>query len=157
MAERNPVNFLKDQKTRVKSMQLGAMPKIMQICSVKIFLPVNLGRRTVSPVQFSPVTQSCLTLCNPMDCSTPGFSIHHQLPELIQTHVHQVSDAIQLSHPLSYLSPPAFSLSEHQFSSVQLSSSVMSDSLQPHESQHARPPYPSPTSRVHSDSRPSSQ
>ena len=52
-------------------------------------------------VQFSSVTQLCLTLCNPMDCSTPGFPLHHQLPELAQTHVHQVSDAIQPSHPLS--------------------------------------------------------
>ena len=52
-------------------------------------------------VQFSSVTQLCPTLCNPMDCSIPGFPVHHQLPELVQTHVHQVSDAIQPSHPLS--------------------------------------------------------
>ena len=56
-------------------------------------------------VQFSSVTQSCLTLCYPMDCSTPGFPIHHQLPELTQTHVHQVSDAVQPSHPLLSPSP----------------------------------------------------
>ena len=49
-----------------------------------------------------------------MDCSTPGFPIHHQLPELTQTHVHRVGDAIQPSHPLSSPSPPAFSLSQHQ-------------------------------------------
>ena len=65
-------------------------------------------------VHFSPVTQSCLTLCDPMDCSTPGFPIHHQLLELAQTHVHWVSDAIQPSHPLSSSSPPAFNLSQHQ-------------------------------------------
>ena len=64
--------------------------------------------------QFSSVTQSCLTLCDPMDCSTPGFPVHHQLPELAQTHVHRVSDAIQPSDPLSSPSPPAFSLSQHQ-------------------------------------------
>ena len=58
--------------------------------------------------------QWCSTLCNPMDCSTPGFPMHHQLLELAQTHVHQVSDAIQLSHPLLSPSPPAFNLSEHQ-------------------------------------------
>ena len=52
--------------------------------------------------QFSSVTQSCLTLCNPMDCSTPGFSVHHQLPELNQTHIHRISDAIQPFHPLSF-------------------------------------------------------
>ena len=62
----------------------------------------------------SSVAQSCLTLCDPMDCSTPGFSVHHQLPELAQTHVHRVSDAIQPSHPLSSPSPPAFNLSQHQ-------------------------------------------
>ena len=64
--------------------------------------------------QFSSVTQSCLTLCDPMDCSTPGFPVHHQLPENTQTHVHWVGDAIQPSHPLSSPSPPAFSLSHHQ-------------------------------------------
>ena len=64
-------------------------------------------------VQFSSVAQSCPTLCNPMDCSTPGFPVHHQLPELAQTHVHWVGDAIQLSHPLSSPSP-TFSHSQHQ-------------------------------------------
>ena len=63
---------------------------------------------------FSSVTQSCLTLCDPMDGSTPGFSVHHQLPELAQTHFHWVSDAIQPSHPLSSPSSPAFNLSQHQ-------------------------------------------
>ena len=62
----------------------------------------------------SSVTQSCPTLCNPLDCSTPGFPVHHQLLELAQTHVHQVSDATQLSHPLSSPSPPAFNLPQHQ-------------------------------------------
>ena len=64
-------------------------------------------------VQFSSVTQSYLTLCDPMDCSTPGFPVHHQPPEFTQTHVHWVGDAIQSSHPLSSPSPPAFSLSQH--------------------------------------------
>ena len=64
--------------------------------------------------QFSSVAQSCLTLCDPMDCSTPGFPVHYQLPELAQTHVHGVGDAIQSSHPLSSPSPCAFSLSQHQ-------------------------------------------
>ena len=50
--------------------------------------------------QFSSVTQSCLTLCDPMDLSMPGLPVHHQLPEFIQTHVHQVGDVIQPSHPL---------------------------------------------------------
>ena len=68
---------------------------------------------TQTPVQFSSVTESCLTLCNPMDCSTWGFPVHHQLPELAQTHVHRVGDAIQPSHRLSSPSP-AFSLAQYQ-------------------------------------------
>ena len=63
---------------------------------------------------FSSVTQSCLTLCDPMDCSATDFPVHHQHPELAQTHVHRVADAIQPSHPLSSPSPPAFNLSQHQ-------------------------------------------
>ena len=64
--------------------------------------------------QFSSVAKSCPTLCGPMDCSTTGFPVHHQLPEPTQTHVHSVSDTTQPSHPLSSPSPPAFSLSQHQ-------------------------------------------
>ena len=63
-------------------------------------------------VQFSSVTQSCPTLCDPVDHSTPDFPVHHQLPELAQTHVQRVGDAIQPSHPLSSPSPPAFNLSQ---------------------------------------------
>ena len=62
----------------------------------------------------SSVAQPCLTLWDPMNCSTQGFPVHHQLPELAQTHFHPVGDAIQPSHPLSSPSPPAFSLSQHQ-------------------------------------------
>ena len=63
--------------------------------------------------QFSQFSHSFLTLCDPMDCSTPGFPVHHQLLEPIQTHVHHVSDANQPSHPLSSPSPSAFSLFQH--------------------------------------------
>ena len=63
---------------------------------------------------FSSVAQSCFTLCDPMDCCTPGFPVHHQLLESIQTHFHWVGDAIQLSHPLLSPSPAAFNLSQHQ-------------------------------------------
>ena len=59
------------------------------------------------------VTKLCPTLCHPMDCSTPGFTVRHQLPEFAQTHVHRVGDAIQPSHPLSSPSPPALHLSQH--------------------------------------------
>ena len=68
--------------------------------------------------QFSSVAQSCLTLYDPRDCSTPGFPVHHQLLELTQTLVHRVSDAIQPSYPLSSPSPSAFNLSQHQFSLI---------------------------------------
>ena len=65
-------------------------------------------------VQFSSVAQSCLTLCDPMNCSTAGLPVHHQLLESTQTHVHCVGDAIHPSHPLSSPSPPALNLSQHQ-------------------------------------------
>ena len=71
---------------------------ICSICNVQGFL-------------FSSVSQLCLTLCDPMYCSTPGFPVHHQLA---QTHIHQVGDAIQPSHPLSSPSPPVFNLSQYQ-------------------------------------------
>ena len=65
-------------------------------------------------IQFSSVAHLCRTLCNPMNHSTPGLPVHHQLPESTQTHVHWVGDAIQPSHPLSSPSPPALNLSQHQ-------------------------------------------
>ena len=68
----------------------------------------------LASLQFSSGAQSCPTLRDPMDCSTPGLLVHHQLPEFTQTHVHWVGDAIQPSHPLSSPSPPAFNLSQHQ-------------------------------------------
>ena len=68
----------------------------------------------MASVQFSSVTQLCPTLCNPMDYSTPGLPVHHQLPEFIQTHFHWVGDAMQPSHLLLSPSPPAFNLSQHQ-------------------------------------------
>ena len=67
-----------------------------------------------SNFQFSSVGQSCPTLCDPMNRSTPGLPLHHQLPESTQTHVHCVGDAMQPSHPLSSPSPPALNLSQHQ-------------------------------------------
>ena len=89
------------------------------------FMPVNfinLGKmdnfqeryKPSNFLQFSLVTQSCTTIYNPMDCSKPGFPVHHQLPEPTQTHVHCIGDAIQPFHPLLSPSPPAFNLSKHQ-------------------------------------------
>ena len=69
---------------------------------------------TISSVQFSSVTQSCPAFRDPMNHSTPGFPVYHQFPELAQTHVHRICDAIQLSHPLSSPSPPAHNPSQHQ-------------------------------------------
>ena len=91
-------------------------------------------------VQFSSVTQSYLTLCDPMNCSTPGLPVHHQLPEFTQTHIHRVGDAIQSSHPLSPPSPPAPNPSQHhslfisspfwnQFSSVAQSCPTLCDPM----------------------------
>ena len=75
--------------------------------------PGGLQSVVLHPIQFSSVTQSCLTLCNPKNRSTPGLPVHHQLLESTQTHVHRVSDAIQPSHPLSSPSPPAPNPSQH--------------------------------------------
>ena len=75
---------------------------------------IQYYKSTISSVQLSSVAQSCATLCNPMNHSTPGLPVHHQLPEFTQTQVHQVSDAIQLSHLLSSPSSPAPNPSQHQ-------------------------------------------
>ena len=77
----------------------------------------------LTSVQFSSVTQSCPTLCDPMNRSTPGLPVHHQLPEFTQTHLHRVSDTIQPSHPLSSPSPPAPNPSQHQSLFQQVNSS----------------------------------
>ena len=74
----------------------------------------TLALSHLSSVQFSSVAQFCPTLYDPMNCSTPGLPVHHQLAEFTQTHVHQVGDAIQPSHPLSSPSPPAPNPSQHQ-------------------------------------------
>ena len=91
-------------------------------CTVWWFKYIHRVLELFSSVQFSLVTQSCLTLCDPMNRSMPGLPVHHQLPELTQTHVHWVGDAIQPSHPLSSPSPPAPNPSQHQgfFSMSQL-------------------------------------
>ena len=86
----------------------------MKITALGIQLPTEIAGNIRLPCQFSSVTQSCPTLCDPMDCSTPAFPVHLQLPELAQTRVHWVSDAIQPSYPLLSPSSPAFSLSQYQ-------------------------------------------
>ena len=76
--------------------------------------------QSLSSVQFSTVTQLCPTLCNPIDCSTSGFPVHHQLPEVPQTHVHRIGDAIQPCRNLLSTSPPSFSLPSFRVSSNEL-------------------------------------
>ena len=74
----------------------------------------NFTRVFLQAVICCSVVQSCLSLCDPLHCNTPGFPVHHRLLEFSQAHVHWVSNAIQPSHPLLSPSPPAFSLSQHQ-------------------------------------------
>ena len=81
------------------------LPSKKEILSI-YYIPATL--------QFSSVTQSCLTLCDPLNCSMPGLPIHHQLPEFTQTHTHRVGDAIQPSHPLASPSPLAPHPSDHE-------------------------------------------
>ena len=79
---------------------------ILHLQGSSLFIHLYVSSQTLVAI-FSSVAQSCLTLCNPMNRSTPGLPVHHHLPKFTQTHVHQVSDAIQPSHPLSSPSPPA--------------------------------------------------
>ena len=90
---------------------------MQELWSHWFFKIIKCSSYPFSSVQFSSVTQSCPTLCDPMTCSTPGLPVHHQLPEFTQTHVHWVNDAIQPSHPLSSPSPPALNPSIRVFSS----------------------------------------
>ena len=87
--------------------------KPMSLTSLAL-APLASSGKLSSAFQFSPVAQSCPTLCNPMNQSMPGLPVHHRLPEFTQIHVHCVGDAIQPSHPLSSPSPPTFNLSQHQ-------------------------------------------
>ena len=91
-------------------------PIVCSMCSYFAYFSIQLIFliEVSTSVQFSSVAQSCPTLCDTMNCSTPGLPVHHQLPEFTQTHVHRVSDAIQPSHPLSSPSPPAPNPSQHQ-------------------------------------------
>ena len=91
----------------------GIKPGLLHRRSIVCLLSLKKAP-TAHSVQFSSVAQSCPTLCDPMNRSTPGLPVHHLLPEFTQTHVHRVSDAIQPFHPLSSPSPPAPNPSQHQ-------------------------------------------
>ena len=108
-------SFMAEREEELKNLLMKVKEE-----SEKVDLKLNIQKMKIMPscpissVQFSSVTQSCPTLCDPMNRSTPGLSVHHQCPEFTRTHIHRVSDAIQPSHLLSSLSPPAFNLSQHQ-------------------------------------------
>ena len=101
------------QHTFIYTTYIYQVPGTRKIPPNYLELSLNyLGPQNSS--HFSSVAQSCPTLCDPMDCSTPGLPVYHQFPEFTQTHVHWVSDTIQPSHPLLSPSPPALNLSQHQ-------------------------------------------
>ena len=102
---------LKKEKWTWRNPAPWLQPIVQSYSKTIWYCPQN---RNISSVQFSSVPQSCPTLFDPMNRSTPGLPVHHQLPEFTQTHVHWVSDAIQASHPLSFASPPAPNPSQHQ-------------------------------------------
>ena len=87
---------------------------ISSVCYYFLIIVKTILKPSYPQAHFSSVAQLCPTLCTPMECSIPGFPVHHQLPEFTQTHVHWVGDAIQPSHPLVSPSPPTFNLSQHQ-------------------------------------------
>ena len=94
---------------------VAGFPSLHTLSSFIVCVIFNDGHSDCYEViQFSSVAYSYPTLCDPMDCNTTGFTVHHQLPELAQTHVHRVSDVSQPSHPLPSSSPPVFNLSRHQ-------------------------------------------
>ena len=105
MLSRLVITFL----PRSKRLLISLVIRKMQIRST-----TRYHQHLFSSVQFSSVAQSCPTLCDPMNHSTPGLPVHHHLPEFTQTHIHRVHDAIQPSHPLSSPSPPAPNPSQHQ-------------------------------------------
>ena len=91
------------------------IPSFSLLCPANMHGSINsVVRMSLGEYQYSSVAQSCPTLCDPMNRSTPGLPVHHLLPEFTQTHIHRVRDAIQPSHPLSSPSPPAPNPSQHQ-------------------------------------------
>ena len=114
-------NFFREQHVLLESLEImsqitlgGILSQVQCHVHLSLLLLLALTQLRLSSVQFSSVAQSCPTLCDPMNCSTPGLPVHHQLPEFTQTHVHRVSDAIQPSHPLSSPPSPVPNPSQHQ-------------------------------------------
>ena len=109
-----PVVMYGREKWTIKKAEHQIMDGFELWCWRRLLRVPWTASRSNQSVQFSSVAQSCPTLCDPMNCSTPGLPVHHHLPEFTQTHVHRVRDAIQPSHPWSSPSPPALYLSQHQ-------------------------------------------
>ena len=105
------------------------MDVLINLTVVIISQTIHISNHHTVHYQFGSVSQLCLTLCNPMNHSTPGLPVHHQLLEITQTHAHRVSDAIQPCHPLSSLSPPAPNPSQHykciQFCKLHLEKKIL--------------------------------
>ena len=114
----NPNSRLVSDGSYCQELYFGLMPNMFVIWSIffniKCLNILIFKIRVIRSDQIRSVAQSCPTLCDPMNCSTLGLPVHHQLPEYTQTHVHRVSDAIQPSHPLLSPSPPARNPSQHQ-------------------------------------------
>ena len=108
------VNILKRWQEFTEELYKKALNDSDNYDDVVTHLEPHIFECEISSVQFSSVAQSCPTLCDPMNRSTPGLPIHHHLPEFTQTHVHWVRDAIQTSHPLSSPFPPSLNPSQHQ-------------------------------------------
>ena len=105
---------LKNHTVLVKGKNVSSPPPAPQFHLWIQILACEADVWSLHCFQFSSVAQSCPTLCDPINCSTPGLPVHHQLPEFTQTHVHRVGDAIQPSHPLSSPFPLAPNASQHQ-------------------------------------------
>ena len=121
----------------------------MVSCVLPRFLHYNFGENFVRQAVASVQLQSCPTLCNPMDCNMPCFSVYHQLLQLAQTHVHWVGDAIQPSHSLLSPSPPALSISQHQGLFQWVSSSHQVARVLEFQLQQAEPQINIPNSAPH--------
>ena len=109
------VEFLRERREKLQAVHMGREIHLEGEKLLGIYLlSTPFCYIVIITTQFSSVAQSCPTLCDPMNRSTPGLPVHHQLPDPTKKHVHQVGDAIQPSHPLLSLSPPALNLSQHQ-------------------------------------------
>ena len=105
--------YQNESRFSTQSIQTNGARNFVNLGQYSQILPL-IKVQNYASVQFSSVAQSCSTLCDPMNHSTPGLPVHHHLPEFTQTHVHRVRDAIQPSHPLLSPFPPARNLSQHQ-------------------------------------------